>query len=277
MNADAVSPPKDTDFLSGESGEVSGLRATGCALLRDAACEGLALARLEPWRLRAAARELPARRVLVLSIVRTDRPNLFAAARRELERSHHAVEVVHKAFDGVGKFESLRALLDTHAVDGRDWLIFLDDDVALPRGFLDVFLFLAERFELALAQPAHRWRSHGGWRVTRRRPGLVAHETRFVEIGPVTALHARTFATLLPPPPLVFGWGLDLHWSAVAHERGWRQGVIDAVPIQHVLRRVASGYSHAAAIVEARRFLAEHPFLPAGQAAHATRGHSSWS
>ena len=32
----------------------------------------------------------------------------------------------------------------------------VDDDVVLPRGFLDRFLFLAERFGLQLAQPAHR-------------------------------------------------------------------------------------------------------------------------
>ena len=36
----------------------------------------------------------------------------------------------------------------------------------------------------ALAQPAHAFASHAAWEVTRRRPGLLARRTRFVEIGP---------------------------------------------------------------------------------------------
>ena len=40
-------------------------------------------------------------------------------------------------------------------------------------------------------------------------------ETAFVEIGPVTAFHRDTFATLLPFPDVGMGWGLDVHWAAV--------------------------------------------------------------
>ena len=138
-------------------------------------------------------------------------------------------------------------------LDGFDWLLVVDDDVALPRGFLDAFVFLAERFDLAMAQPAHRWRSHAAWNVTRRRPFSLVRETAFVEIGPLCALRADTFETLLPFPPLRFGWGLDAHWSALARARGWRQGVIDATPIQHGLRRIASSYDPADAIDESRR------------------------
>ena len=49
-------------------------------------------------------------------------------------------------------------------------------------------------------------------------------ETRFVEIGPVTAFGRAAAAELLPFPELRYGWGLDLHWAAVAAERGWRLG-----------------------------------------------------
>ena len=52
-----------------------------------------------------------------------------------------------------------------------DWLLVVDDDVALPRGFLDRFLHAAERAGLRLAQPAHRLHSHAAWAVTRRRAG----------------------------------------------------------------------------------------------------------
>ena len=73
--------------------------------------------------------------------------------------------------EGRGKFENLNLLLAAHPADGHDWLLVIDDDVELPRGFLDRFLFLCERFSLALAQPAHRLHSHAAWPVTRRRRG----------------------------------------------------------------------------------------------------------
>ena len=105
------------------------------------------------------------------------------------------------------------ATLAAHPPDGADWLLLVDDDVALPAGFLDGFLFAAEHFGLRLAQPAHAFASHAAWPVTRRRPGLIARRTRFVEIGPVTAIHADAFGALLPFPELEMGWGLDAHWS----------------------------------------------------------------
>ncbi len=137
--------------------------------------------------------------------------------------------------------------------------MIVDDDVELPRGFLDRFLFLCERFSLQLAQPAHRLRSHAAWPQTRRRPGSVVRETRFVEIGPVTAFARATFATLLPFPELRMGWGLDAHWAALAREHGWRCGVIDAVAIGHRAAPAADAYSREAALAEARAFLAERP------------------
>ena len=105
------------------------------------------------------------------------------------------------------------------SIGDHDWLLLIDDDVLLPRGFLDRFLFLAERFSLDLAQPAHRLSSHAAWPLTRRRPFSVVRETPFVEIGPVTAFSRRTFSTLLPFPELRMGWGLDAHWAALARER----------------------------------------------------------
>jgi len=175
-----------------------------------------------------------------------------------------------------GKFENLDLLLERIPVDGVDWLLIVDDDVELPRGFLDEFVFLAERFDLAIAQPAHRWRSHAAWSVTRRRPLSVVRETAFVEIGPLCALRSQTFQTVLPFPVLRFGWGLDAHWSALARSHGWRQGVVDATPIQHGLRRIASSYDPADAIAEGREFLSDHSYTPAAQANRTLVTHRSW-
>jgi glycosyltransferase involved in cell wall biosynthesis len=264
-SADPRAIPTD-DFLSGESGTVGGLDGVRRGA-EDVLLDAREIASGRRLRLaRAARHEPPRRRVLVLGVERPEHRRLAAAAHTELERSRHEVRLRFGLPGGLGKFENLNRLLDGLDMAEYDWLLVLDDDLALPRGFLDRFLLLAERFSLDLAQPAHRLRSHAAWRITRRRPGLLAHETRFVEIGPVTAFARRTLPTLLPFPPLAMGWGLDLHWAALARERGWRCGVIDAVPIRHIAAPAASAYSREAALAEARAFLSERPHLSAREA-----------
>jgi len=272
-----VVPTPSDDFLSGTSGQVWGIRATSRAIAADLACDAAALVTLEPWRVRRAAHTWPRRRVLALAVKRDDVPNVLPAARAELLRSRHDVRFESTPMGDRGKFENLQQLLQRIPIDGVDWLLLIDDDVALPRGFLDEFVSLAERFDLAMAQPAHRWRSHAAWKVTRRRPFSAVRETAFVEIGPLCALRSQTFETLLPFPPLRFGWGLDAHWSALARSHGWRQGVVDATPIQHGLRRIASSYDPADAIDEGRAFLADRPYTPAAQANRTLVTHRRWS
>jgi GT2 family glycosyltransferase len=264
------------DFLSGESGTVGGLDAK-----RREACDRLVDARelLGGRRLRldrAARRSPPRRRVLVLGIERPQRRALAGAIRAELARSRHDVEG-HLCPPGeLGKFQNLNHLLAAHPVDEHDWLLVVDDDVVLPHHFLDRLLFLAERFDFQLAQPAHRARSHAAWRVTRRRAGVVARQTPFVEIGPVTAFARATFPALLPFPDVRMGWGLDMHWAALAREHGWRCGVLDAVAIRHSVAPAGASYSRAAAVAEARSLLAERPHLTAAEAQTTLLTHRRW-
>jgi hypothetical protein len=198
--------------------------------------------------------------VLALGIERPG--SIMDAARAELLRSRHDVEVITAPPGDRGKFENLNALLAAHPPGGFDWLLVVDDDVALPRGFLDAFLYAAERAGLRLAQPAHRLHSHAAWAVTRRHPGATVRETTFVEIGPVTAFHRDTFDVLLPfPEALRMGWGLDVHWAAVATAHGWPIGVVDATPIGHTQRPAASDYPRDAAVAEARAFLDGRPYV----------------
>jgi hypothetical protein len=225
----------------------------------------------------AAVQSPPTRRVLVLGVDRDGPHGLMAAARAELERSRHEVSFALASGTGVhGKFENLNALLAEHPADGQDWLVVLDDDVALPPGFLDGALFLAERFDLKLAQPAHRRRSHAAWQVTRRSAASVVRETAFVEIGPVTLFHADTFSALLPFPELAMGWGLDLHWAALARERGWRLGVIDALPVSHAQRPPAADYSRERARAEAEAFLSGRPYVSRDEAERTLAVHRRW-
>ncbi len=225
-----------------------------------------------------AAGAAVAQRVLAISVARPERAGSAAAAAYELERTRvHSVDIRLAApRPGAGKWENLDTLLTANPVAGYDWLLAFDDDVILPHGFLDTFLFLCARFDFTLAQPAHKHWSHAAWRVTRRQLRSVARRTRFVEIGPVTAVHARAFDALLPfPAGLRMGWGLDAHWGAVAAERGWRVGVVDATPIRHT-RPVAGGYDQSAAQAEAHAFLADRPYLRREEAEQTLETHRRW-
>jgi hypothetical protein len=263
------------DFLSGTSGTVGGLDAV-LRVARDAAVDARELAGGRRLRLALAARrEPPRRRVLILGVERPEHAAAAARAHAELARSRHDVELHTRPPEGAGKFENLNRLLEAHPPAGHDWLIVLDDDVQLPRGFLDRFVFLCERFDLTLAQPSHRLNSHAAWPQTRRRAGSVVRETRFVEIGPVTAFASKTFATLLPFPALRMGWGLDAHWGAVAAEHGWKVGIVDATPIRHT-KPVAVAYDREGAEAEARAFLADRPYVKAADANRTLERFARW-
>jgi GT2 family glycosyltransferase len=264
------------DFLSGESGTVGGLdavwREIGDRLVDARELLGGRGIRLD----RAARRSPPRRRVLVLGIERPERRALASAARAELLRSRHDVELHTRPPEGLGKFQNLNLLLAAHRAEQHDWLLVVDDDVVLPQGFLDRLLFLAERFDFQLVQPAHRARSHAAWRVTRRRTGSVARQTPFVEIGPVTAFARATFPAVLPFPDVRMGWGLDLHWAALARRHGWRCGVLDAVAIRHSAAPAGDAYSRRDAVAEARALLAQRPHLKAREAQTTLLTHRRW-
>ena len=272
--------PDPSTFLSGDAGDVTDpwrrfKRTAG--ELAYGAIDGLAGTRRRAARLARSA--APQRDVLVIGVYRPG--SLLAETLPALLSDRHRVHValgstgpadeplrehtVAENLDG-GKFENLNRLLEAAGPETPDWTISIDDDVRVPRAFLDRFVGVCETFELDLAQPAQTLRSHSAWKVTRRRPATLLRETRFVEIGPVTAFGRAAAAELLPFPELRYGWGLDLHWAALAAERGWRLGVVDALPVRHEFGVVAAAYAREDAVEEAARFLAERPYLPSERA-----------
>jgi Glycosyltransferase like family 2 len=244
------------DFLSGEHGHVAGrIRQP----LRRAADRALDVWLRASHPLRGVAS--PPRTVVVAAVGSSD---LLERALGELRRSIHHVRVVTGPTGGGGKFQNLNALLAD--APPADWLLVVDDDVVLPSGFLDRFVAVCERLGFDLAQPAQTLASHAAWRFARRRPFSVARQTNFVEIGPVTAFSRAAADVLLPFPDLRYGWGLDAHWAALAAERGWKLGIVDALPVRHESRRVAAGYATDAAVSEAREFLGGRSYLRAADA-----------
>ena len=279
-NREPVPPaPDPATFLSGDAGDVTDpwRRAKRTAgELAYTALDAVAGTRRRVARL---ARNTPRRDVLVVGVYRPG--SSMPDALRLLRSDKHDVRIALGAIGGGepslreqtvatdltgGKLENLNRVLDAAGGGGADWLLVVDDDVLLPAAFLDRFVAVCEAFGLDLAQPAQTLRSHSAWKVTRRRPASLVRETRFVEIGPVTAFSRRAAAELLPFPELRYGWGLDLHWAAIAGERGWRLGVVDALPVRHESGLVAAAYPREEAEAEAARFLANRPYLPSARA-----------
>jgi hypothetical protein len=148
------------DFLSGASGTVGGSarraaarRATRGSTSREAPASRAAAPRRAP---RAAA---PARAGAGHRAPGLD----HGAARAELRAAGTTSTVVTAPPGTRGKFENLNALLPRSTVGGHDWLLVVDDDVALPRGFLDASC-APPSARARLAQPAHRLHSHAAGR-----------------------------------------------------------------------------------------------------------------
>jgi hypothetical protein len=294
-----------SDLFSGDAGDVTHPWRRIKRAVGEVAFSAIDLATLTGPRVDRLSQKQPRRRVLVTSVYRPD--SLLGGAlprlgshRHEVTRAFGAVEAAEPALAGHtvaeglggGKFGNLNRVLEAVVGSGSatgasaspageptlasldfDWILAVDDDLVLPPRFLDRFVALCERFALDLAQPAQTLRSHSAWRVTRRRPASLVRKTRFVEIGPLTAFGRRAAAELLPFPELRYGWGLDLHWAALAEERGWRVGVVDATPVRHKSATVASAYPRAEAEAEASDFLASRPHLPASRAGEVVAVH----
>jgi hypothetical protein len=279
-------------LVSGESGTVAGPRARVRARFGDLLDDAALWCRFVPPRLDRAARQNAHGNVHVLGLYSADLGAHMERTATELESSARRVELAlgaigdsatavppHTVATGLrgGKFENLNALLETAPPSNADWILFVDDDVELPHGFLDRFLFLAERFDLQLVQPAVRRTSHAAWRVCRRERWSVARLTHLVEIGPLVAVHRSIADDLLPFPALRMGWGLDLHWGGLARQHGWRLGIVDATPIRHELREVAATYDRQAALDEMRRFLGDgRPHIDRAVALRVLERHRSW-
>lgn len=282
--------PAPETFLSGESGTVSGRRARAIGAARDLALDLAQRIARTGRRLDRLAERTPCRSVLVTGCYSPGPANRLPAQLAELRSACHDVRFAlgstGEAEPAMGRETAATALTEgklqnvnaTLALAGLepatfDWTVVIDDDVVLPPRFLDRLVGLCEGFGFDLAQPAQTHLSHAAWRLVRRRPGAVARETNFVEIGPVTVFGRRAAAELLPYPDLRMGWGLDAHWAACALARGWRLGIIDSLAVRHDARPIAAGYGRDAAIEEGRRFLAGREYVPTAEGRGTLRMH----
>jgi hypothetical protein len=143
-----------------------------------------------------------------------------------------------------------------------DWVLFCDDDIEVAEGFADALIAVAQHLDFALLQPARTQDSYIDHPIVGQFPGLLARQTRFVEIGPVVCLRRDAASLLLPfSDQSSMGWGLDFVWPRIIENAGLRMGIIDAVPVAHRIRKPVAGYNYDSATAEEQRLLASEPHL----------------
>jgi hypothetical protein len=139
------------------------------------------------------------------------------------------------------------ALLNRLLTDATEfeWVILCDDDIEVSKGFVDALIAMAERFDFALCQPARTHDSYVDHCFVARLSGLLARQTRFVEIGPVVCVRSDAASLLFPfNENCGMGWGLDFVWPVVIEAAGLRMGIIDSVPVAHRIRKSTTNYVH---------------------------------
>jgi hypothetical protein len=219
--------------------------------------------------------------VLAIGVYLSDKKNLARQISLEIERSsRYTVDQVwasvgkKKPSFGMGritrqkyttrtpKFAILNQLLSTVDIGGYDYLLVLDDDITLPRGFVDEFLDLQQKHDLALAQPARTHNSFLDHAIVEQQDQMAARRTRFVEIGPVFSIRRDAILLLTPfDESAPMGWGLDFVWPVILERHKLRQGIIDATPIDHSIRKPFTQYDGGAALDGMNQFLSRHEHL----------------
>lgn len=147
--------------------------------------------------------------------------------------------------EAIPKFVLLNRLLSGEAPERYDYVVICDDDIWLPTDFLDEFLFLQEKYDFAVAQPARTHNSYIDHQFVEQLDGLTTRRTRFVEIGPLVSIRRDVFSVLFPfNESSSMGWGYDFVWPHVIEEMGLRMGIVDATPVDHSMREPMKNYDY---------------------------------
>jgi hypothetical protein len=150
----------------------------------------------------------------------------------------------------------INSLLQDQNLASFDYVMLVDDDITLPRGFVDDYIAMHRRLGFALSQPARTFNSYINFPITKRVPGLLGRQTHFVEGGPVVCIGKELFEDLLPlDESAPNSYGADLTWPPIVEGRGLSMGVIDCVPVDHSLRPAATTYQLQPTIEAMGRYL----------------------
>lgn len=169
--------------------------------------------------------------------------------------------------DRLPKFVFLNKLLSKEDVNSYDYIIICDDDILLPQNFLESYLDLVIKHDLALAQPARTHKSYIDHHFVEQLDGLSARRTRFVEIGPLFSVRKDIFSVIFPFDESTYmGWGYDFVWPCVIEKMGLRMGIIDAVPVDHSLRKPVKNYNYDEAKHSMEKYLSQNQHVKLDEA-----------
>jgi glycosyltransferase involved in cell wall biosynthesis len=222
------------------------------------------------------------RRVLVLGVYLAGKPNTAEHIAATLARSRdHEVRQrwvalgVDAAEADLGsltaltvteptpKYALLNRLLADENLAHYDFVVTTDDDIVLPDRFLDLFLGVQAGLGFDLAQPARTPHSYVDLPIVLQQRGVLARRTLFVEIGPLVSFGRETYDLLFPfDESNPMGWGFENVWSYLLREHGRSQGIVDAVPVDHSIRKPVAHYEWLDANADREQYLARHPHLP---------------
>jgi hypothetical protein len=241
--------------------------------------------RVQPTALAAASRYRNgdhARRALVLGIYLADRPNTaqhvastFAGC-RDFHVEQRWIALGGEPADGelgtmtaaavsepTPKYALLNRLLAEEDLARYDFVVSTDDDIVLPDEFPDLFLGVQAGVGFDLAQPARTPNSYVDHPIVVQQRGIVARRTQFVEIGPLVSFGREIYDLVFPfDETSAMGWGFENVWAHRLRERGRTQGIVDAVPMDHSIRKPLANYEWSDADADRKRYLAGQPHLP---------------
>jgi hypothetical protein len=148
-----------------------------------------------------------------------------------LDRPHPALASETVTTGAGHRFENLNRF--SEQADPTRWTVISDDDVRFPYRSLASLVGLCRDIGMDIAQPAHRADSYYSYRFTRRRPGVLARTTSYVEQGPVVVFSPPAWSCVTPFPEAGMGWGVELDWHDL-RELGLTLGIVDSVPVVHL-------------------------------------------
>ena len=178
-----------------------------------------------------------------------------------------AAVTVEEVLSPIPKLTLINRLVGLADLERYDYIMVCDDDITLPRDFIDRFIGWQQHCGFALAQPARTWNSYVDHRFVRRRLHCKARETRFVEIGPVICFDRAMGRLLLPfDQASAMGWGYDLVWPVIAQKHGLRLGIVDDAAVEHRIRARGAFYPAGPELQSTQEFLATREHLCARDA-----------
>lgn len=222
-------------------------------------------------------------RVLVISCYMADRPNLIEGLVKSVEEAESTKidfvvtnnttvsscpvvkPYVKYVMPRIPKYHAVRRIIRDQFKPHHDYVMIIDDDVILPPYFFDKFFKIVKALGLVLSQPALTRDSSTGigpLACNLQIDGAIAHLTQFVETGPVTCFGKRIVLSVPFVGDSPMGWGLDFVWARICRDKRYPIGVVDSLPVQHCLRKVAKWYDRKTEYLLMRAYLSKTAHVP---------------